>query len=1063
MHLFIVKIVQVINARICAHRFRRKRWTLPRRREGFAFHPREAVWTRWTPLAALLFLILTLSSCNKSKNPIISQPGVSKISAPGTSLRPETGTRPASTGITLQEAWGELVGMEAPEGADPALFAELRVELGSALLARELDRFPSKAPTQDLMNGIVLTVSSAGLTWNEARAGDWNNDGSISAQDLSPLAFYLGRSSNPTSPNYYKYAEFVDGNGDTLVNAGDITPIALHFGESTGGYNVYEATDGTGEGALKVASITRPAVPDDTGNPPLGKSLATLNYDTAMGQVDPAGWIPVEGKWYQVVPFDGNTPPEESTEVNSEWVELPVSTPENQPPIARAGASPKSGTVPLTVNFSASGSYDPDGAIVLYEWDFDDDGTYDSSSPTSAFAQHTYQDAGGYAAWLRVTDDKGSSSKAYVTIAAFPPLQQPPVAVANAFPPMGYALLRVSFTATGSSDPNGPISLYEWDFTNDGQFDVANSTGYTTHTYPEGVFIARLRVTDDTGLTDYDAVTITSIAGPGVWPMYGRDPTHQRRSPVSGPQTSKIKWAYPLVAAYTSSPAIATDGTIYVAAISPVQGLYRFNPDGTLKWFYQLDKGSWSTPAIGSDGTVYFGADDQYIYALNQDGSLRWKHFTEGIIHSSTTIASDGTVYIGNSDHHLYALTPEGDLKWRYDAGVPLYSSPAVAADGSVYAEVWDSSNGVGKMVALNPDGTVKWSYDVEPGHGYVTSPSIGDDGTVYFGSSPQMFSGVVGFLYALSPNGTLKWRYQFGNTITGVAIADDDTLYVGCLDGFLYALNPDGTFKWSFQVEGSEIGPHIPAIGADGTVYFGLTGSYTSLLDKGYFYAVKPDGTLKWRFDSTTDWFGPPAIDQDGSLYVLGAFGLLYTFGMWFDNQPPVAVVEATPTIGFPPLTVDLNGAKSYDPDGVIIKYEWDFLSDGTIDAIAQRVQIGFASPGTYSVTLYVTDNRLYKSSDSVVIIVNSPPQAVANADPDNGPAPLTVNFSATGSYDPDGTIALYEWDYTDDGVYDYSNWTGSCLYTYTDPGDYTARLRVTDNRGATATDTVNISVYAP
>lgn len=56
-----------------------------------------------------------------------------------------------------------------------------------------------------------------------------------------------------------------------------------------------------------------------------------------------------------------------------------------------------------------------------------------------------------------------------------------------------------------------------------------------------------------------------------------------------------------------------------------------------------------------------------------------------------------------------------------------------------------------------------------------------------------------------------------------------------------------------------------------------------------------------------------------------------------------------------------------------------------------------------------------------------------------------------------------LYEWHYTNDGTYDFSNFTGAGLHTYNIAGDYTARLRVTDNYGATAEDTVNINVYAP
>ncbi len=81
---------------------------------------------------------------------------------------------------------------------------------------------------------------------------------------------------------------------------------------------------------------------------------------------------------------------------------------DNIPPIADADG-PYSGKLGDTITLDGSGSYDPDGDIVLYEWDFDDDGTYDWSSMTTGLADHIYLDEGIYNTMLRVTDDKGDS------------------------------------------------------------------------------------------------------------------------------------------------------------------------------------------------------------------------------------------------------------------------------------------------------------------------------------------------------------------------------------------------------------------------------------------------------------------------------------------------------------------------------------------------------------------------------------------------------------------------------------------------------------------------------
>ena len=75
-------------------------------------------------------------------------------------------------------------------------------------------------------------------------------------------------------------------------------------------------------------------------------------------------------------------------------------------PTATASASPSTGNAPLNVTFSGS-AIDPDNNVVLYEWDFDNDGTYDWSSETTGNTTHTYTTAGTHTASFRVTDATG--------------------------------------------------------------------------------------------------------------------------------------------------------------------------------------------------------------------------------------------------------------------------------------------------------------------------------------------------------------------------------------------------------------------------------------------------------------------------------------------------------------------------------------------------------------------------------------------------------------------------------------------------------------------------------
>src|SRR5690606_37941024 len=82
-------------------------------------------------------------------------------------------------------------------------------------------------------------------------------------------------------------------------------------------------------------------------------------------------------------------------------------------PVAKASATPTSGQPPLTVDFSSTGSGDPDDHPITYAWDFDADGTIDS---TEANPSHTYTERGDFTAQLTVTDPTGRTGVANIPI-----------------------------------------------------------------------------------------------------------------------------------------------------------------------------------------------------------------------------------------------------------------------------------------------------------------------------------------------------------------------------------------------------------------------------------------------------------------------------------------------------------------------------------------------------------------------------------------------------------------------------------------------------------------------
>ncbi len=179
---------------------------------------------------------------------------------------------------------------------------------------------------------------------------------------------------------------------------------------------------------------------------------------------------------------------------------------------ALPGASPATGPVPLTVNFTTNAEYS-DGAIRRYRWDFQGDGIFDTSDPGERNYTYTYTSQGVFDAVLEVLNDQNETAVASVSITV---TGNPPSATASIDPSNGQVPLTVNFTGVGS-DADGQIVLYEWDFEGDGVFDFSSTnTGSTSYTYSSpGTYDAVFRVTDDDGLTATASATATAVrAGP---------------------------------------------------------------------------------------------------------------------------------------------------------------------------------------------------------------------------------------------------------------------------------------------------------------------------------------------------------------------------------------------------------------------------------------------------------------------------------------------------------------------------------------------------------------------
>eukprot|EP00808_Paulinella_micropora_P011573 g35467.t1 len=238
------------------------------------------------------------------------------------------------------------------------------------------------------------------------------------------------------------------------------------------------------------------------------------------------------------------------------------------------------------------------------------------------------------------------------------------------------------------------------------------------------------------------------------------------------------------------------------------------------------------------------------------------------------------------------------------------------------------------------------------------------------------------------------------------------------------------------------------------------------------------------------------------------------------YTNFPPVAMALA-PMTAYVDDNIKLDGKKSYDKDGYVVKWQWDF-GDGTYDS-GEVVYHVYKYAGVYKVTLTVTDDKDAKGSTTIYVkilnkdcevyppaygvlgdcpkwlghgyycvptcnlgyevqgkfycdygkitseakcvAINYPPVAKAT-----GPAKAyiyeKVEFNGKMSFDKDGYVAKWYWDFGDGGY-----GSGPVVErAYKVPGNYTVKLVVTDDDGATDYTTLYIEilmkdceVYAP
>jgi hypothetical protein len=477
---------------------------------------------------------------------------------------------------------------------------------------------------------------------------------------------------------------------------------------------------------------------------------------------------------------------------------------------------------------------------------------------------------------------------------------------------------------------------------------------------------------------------------------------------------------------------------------------------------------------------------------------------------------------------------PEFHRKEALIAGVDVLNSSLVAYDSSPTNKAMVEISVVDWQAGITP--AVNWDYATSP----LTATRYKSDVKNIVIDLPSVLQNMIGLTLAdrLSGDGTIDspyiWNVQFTNELGAgpgkywglVAIRDDlegsENAPLGVSSDVIHPVKMhDLTVYQPFcmsVIEGTNVPPIADVEAAPSPVY--ANENVTASVGPN---CMDPDGSIvkyEYDFDYTPGNFeeaigytqadpmapgfgadvfysydetqlGPHLIAQRVTDNV-GATNIDYieVIVISLANELPVADVEALPLTVFvnEPINVSVGG--SYDPDGFINKYEYDFnyhVASGFVEDAPYTRNLGdvgfglpltyqYASDGSYDIALRVTDNDLATAIDIVRVTVN---QEVINQNP---VAVLSVNDSdlhvrvcsffsvdPVGSYDPDGTLVLYEYDFdyvpptftvdasrTDDSPVTWQ------YNTISPPSGYLIALRVTDNLGATGIAAESVIVDA-
>jgi PKD repeat protein len=322
----------------------------------------------------------------------------------------------------------------------------------------------------------------------------------------------------------------------------------------------------------------------------------------------------------------------------------------------------------------------------------------------------------------------------------------------------------------------------------------------------------------------------------------------------------------------------------------------------------------------------------------------------------------------------------------------------------------------------------------------------------------------------------TAGWEYAYNelSIVLGNPMPNTEALMTGWVDGGTYGnlrgspgvivAGPVGVFN-QFAWDGLDaIEPDPVALSPTAEFSSSATDLVVSFNASA---STDPDGAItsySWNFGDGTTGSG---VSPSKTYAVAGTYTvtLMVTDNSGLTDTVSHTVTVSDPVVLMPPnaafsntvsgLTVVFNAEASSDSDGTIVSYSWVF-GDSTSGSGVNPSKT-YATAGTYTVTLTVTDNDGLTDTVSHSVTLSepppfSPPSAAFSVSSDG----LSVDFDATASFDIDGVIESFDWDFGDG-----SSGTGiTTSKVYSEAGTYTVVLTVTDNNGQEDSTSQDVTV---